>query len=159
MEEQVNDSHSDHHQSEKVIARLSRIEGHVGGIKKMVTEQKPCDQILIQIAAVRAALNRDACRSGCIGNRTEARTRWPCIRRLIWNGASSNRRRYQGRKGRADAHSYSSWPSESHTSAMSRALSAARDPSMYHTSISPISTSSADSSNPTFTGPRWRRAY
>ena len=46
-----------HHQSDQVIKRLARIEGHVSGIKKMVAEEKPCDQILIQIAAVRAALN------------------------------------------------------------------------------------------------------
>ena len=46
-----------HEQSGAVLNRLSRIEGHVNGIKKMVTEHKECDQILIQISAVRSALN------------------------------------------------------------------------------------------------------
>ena len=53
----MSEDHHHHHQSAKVVARLSRIEGHVAGIKRMVSEEKPCDQILIQIAAVRAALN------------------------------------------------------------------------------------------------------
>ena len=52
--------HSEHKQTANVVARLSRVEGHVAGIKKMVVEQKPCDQILIQIAAVRSALNEVA---------------------------------------------------------------------------------------------------
>ena len=47
----------EHQNTDKVIKRLSRIEGHVKGIKKMVLDQKPCDQILIQVAAVRSALN------------------------------------------------------------------------------------------------------
>ncbi len=53
----MSDYHHDHEHSEVVINRLSRIEGHVKGIKKMVVEHKECDQILIQISAVRSALN------------------------------------------------------------------------------------------------------
>lgn len=45
----------EHHQS--VINRLARVEGHVRGIKKMVEEGKPCPDVLIQIAAVRSAVN------------------------------------------------------------------------------------------------------
>lgn len=40
-----------------VIRRLRRIEGQVKGIQKMVEEGKFCGDILIQIAAVRSALN------------------------------------------------------------------------------------------------------
>lgn len=40
-----------------VIRRLRRIEGQVKGIQKMVEEEKFCGDILIQIAAVRSALN------------------------------------------------------------------------------------------------------
>jgi DNA-binding FrmR family transcriptional regulator len=50
-------SHRQHEHTEAVIKRLSRIEGHVSGIKKMVVDYKDCDQILIQISAVRSALN------------------------------------------------------------------------------------------------------
>ena len=55
-------SHSDkhphvheHHQS--VLNRLARIEGHVRAVKRMVEEGKPCPEVLVQIAAVRSALN------------------------------------------------------------------------------------------------------
>ena len=40
-----------------VINRLKRIEGQVKGIQKMIEEGKHCGDILIQIAAVRSALN------------------------------------------------------------------------------------------------------
>jgi CsoR family transcriptional regulator, copper-sensing transcriptional repressor len=40
----------------KIINRLSRIEGHIRGIKTMVQESRPCPEVLIQIAAVRGAL-------------------------------------------------------------------------------------------------------
>lgn len=43
-----------------VINRLSRIEGHVRAIKTMVQEDRECPQVLIQIAAVRGALDRVA---------------------------------------------------------------------------------------------------
>ncbi|MBW4828593.1 MAG: metal-sensitive transcriptional regulator [Clostridiaceae bacterium] len=41
-----------------IINRLRRIEGQVKGIQKMVCEEKVCGDILIQIAAVRSALNK-----------------------------------------------------------------------------------------------------
>ncbi|MBU5426437.1 metal-sensitive transcriptional regulator [Tissierella pigra] len=40
-----------------VIKRLRRVEGQIKGIQKMVNEEKFCGDILIQIAAARAALN------------------------------------------------------------------------------------------------------
>jgi DNA-binding FrmR family transcriptional regulator len=45
----------EHHQ--QVINRLARIEGHVRAIKRMVEEDTPCPDVLIQIGAVRSALN------------------------------------------------------------------------------------------------------
>ncbi|MBW4442326.1 MAG: metal-sensitive transcriptional regulator [Plectolyngbya sp. WJT66-NPBG17] len=44
----------------RVINRLSRIEGHIRGIKTMVQSDRPCPDVLIQIAAVRGALDRVA---------------------------------------------------------------------------------------------------
>ncbi len=44
----------------RLVNRLSRIEGHIRGIKGMVQESKACPDILIQIAAVRGALDRVA---------------------------------------------------------------------------------------------------
>lgn len=42
---------------EAIIKRLRRIEGQVKGIQKMVEEEKGCSDILIQVAAVRSAMN------------------------------------------------------------------------------------------------------
>jgi DNA-binding FrmR family transcriptional regulator len=47
-----------HASHEAVINRLARIEGHVRGIKRMVEEDTPCPDVLVQIAAIRSALNR-----------------------------------------------------------------------------------------------------
>lgn len=41
-----------------LIRRLKKIEGQVKGIQRMVEEEKYCSDVLIQIAAVRAALQR-----------------------------------------------------------------------------------------------------
>jgi len=49
-------SHS-HTETEKVIHRLSRAIGHLESIKKMVEEGRDCTEVLIQIAAVKSAVN------------------------------------------------------------------------------------------------------
>jgi len=41
-----------------VISRLSKIEGHIRAIKKMLEDEQPCDQVLIQLSAVKSALNK-----------------------------------------------------------------------------------------------------
>ena len=41
-----------------LVNSLSRIEGHVGAVKRMIDERRCCDEILTQVAAVKAALNR-----------------------------------------------------------------------------------------------------
>ena len=40
----------------KCVNRLNRIEGQIHGISKMITEDRHCDEILIQISAVSNAL-------------------------------------------------------------------------------------------------------
>ena len=44
----------------RLVNRLSRIEGHIRGIKTMVQESRACPDVLVQIAAVRGALDRVA---------------------------------------------------------------------------------------------------
>jgi CsoR family transcriptional regulator, copper-sensing transcriptional repressor len=44
----------------RLVNRLSRIEGHIRGIKTMVQENRPCPEVLVQVAAVRGALDRVA---------------------------------------------------------------------------------------------------
>lgn len=43
---------------EDMLKRLKRIEGQVRGIQKMIEEEKYCADILTQVAAVRAAINK-----------------------------------------------------------------------------------------------------
>lgn len=70
----VNHSHPEHHGEglaahrhvhdeeslRRIVNRLSRIEGHIRGIKTMVQESRPCPDVLVQVAAVRGALDRVA---------------------------------------------------------------------------------------------------
>lgn len=44
----------------RIVNRLSRIEGHIRGVKSMVQESRPCPDVLVQIAAIRGALDRVA---------------------------------------------------------------------------------------------------
>ena len=47
-----------HKQTREIANRLARVEGHVRAVKQMVEEGKPCPDVLVQIAAVRSALDR-----------------------------------------------------------------------------------------------------
>ncbi|MEL6492375.1 MAG: metal-sensitive transcriptional regulator [Cyanobacteria bacterium J06621_3] len=44
----------------KIVNRLSRLEGHIRGIKTMVQENRPCPDVLVQVAAVRGGLDKVA---------------------------------------------------------------------------------------------------
>ena len=48
----------DVHDKDKIIERLKKVEGQVRGIQRMVEEDRYCVDILVQIAAARAALNK-----------------------------------------------------------------------------------------------------
>jgi CsoR family transcriptional regulator, copper-sensing transcriptional repressor len=74
-------AHSHIHSEESlrgIVNRLSRIEGHIRGVKTMVQESRPCPDVLVQIAAVRGALNRvariilDEHLTECVARATEA---------------------------------------------------------------------------------------
>jgi len=47
-----------HKRRDDVIKRLAKIEGHIRGIRRMIDENKECPDILLQLAAVRAAINK-----------------------------------------------------------------------------------------------------
>jgi len=42
----------------KIVNRLSRLEGQIRGVKTMVQDNRPCPEVLIQIAAVKGGLDR-----------------------------------------------------------------------------------------------------
>lgn len=46
-----------HHDTKEVVHRLSRAIGHLESVKKMVEEERDCSEVLIQLAAVKAAIN------------------------------------------------------------------------------------------------------
>ena len=48
----------DEAQQQAIVTRLNRIEGQVRGIRRMVQELRLCVEILQQLAAAEAALNR-----------------------------------------------------------------------------------------------------
>jgi DNA-binding FrmR family transcriptional regulator len=43
-----------------VINRLSRNEGHIRAIKRMLREERPCPDVLLQLAAVKSAVQKAA---------------------------------------------------------------------------------------------------
>lgn len=47
----------DHKRTKSVLNRLSRATGHLESIRKMVESGRDCSEILIQLAAVKAAIN------------------------------------------------------------------------------------------------------
>lgn len=49
--------HHSHEHTQAVINRLSRAIGHLESVKKMVADGRDCSEVLIQLAAVKSALN------------------------------------------------------------------------------------------------------
>lgn len=62
-----------------IIRRLNRIEGQVKGIQKMIEEDKYCVDILTQVAAVRAAINK-------VGGLVLEKHSKSCIQNALANG-------------------------------------------------------------------------
>ena len=46
-----------HEHTNEVLNRLSRAIGHLEAVKRMVEEERDCSQVLIQLSAVKSALN------------------------------------------------------------------------------------------------------
>lgn len=47
----------EHQETKKILNRMARSIGHMEAIRKMVEEGRDCSEILIQLAAVRSAIN------------------------------------------------------------------------------------------------------
>ena len=54
----VDEPYLDEVSSKALVNRLSRIEGHVRSVKQMVLDHRCADEILLQVTAVKAALNQ-----------------------------------------------------------------------------------------------------
>lgn len=46
-----------HHDTQEIIHRLSRAIGHLESVRRMVEEERDCSEVLIQLAAVKSAIN------------------------------------------------------------------------------------------------------
>ncbi len=44
--------------TKSIINRLKTIKGHIAGVEKMVEEGKTCDDILLQIAAIKSSVHK-----------------------------------------------------------------------------------------------------
>src|SRR5438552_18697068 len=100
-------------QAQKALAdRLARAEGHLRSIRQMVVDHRCADDVLIQIAAVKAALNQTAaslidsemrsCVDTCMGGSTDERLeRVTRALPLVWKSP----RRDPGHRARRAQHS------------------------------------------------------
>lgn len=60
MESEEREHHHEHKHRKSIINRLARIEGHVRSVKQMAIDERDCPEILLQIAAIRKALDNTA---------------------------------------------------------------------------------------------------
>lgn len=58
MEEEQTTVLRNQEMQKEVLSRLRKIEGQVRGVQKMVTDCRDCGDIVIQLAAIKAAVNR-----------------------------------------------------------------------------------------------------
>ncbi len=54
----MNDSYFSQLEKIKILSRLKRIEGQIRGIQGMIIEERPCSDIMVQMAAAKSALNQ-----------------------------------------------------------------------------------------------------
>ena len=54
----MNDLHFNQLEKIKILSRLKRIEGQIRGIQGMIIEDRPCSDIMVQMAAAKSALNQ-----------------------------------------------------------------------------------------------------
>jgi len=54
----MNDSYFYQLEKIKILSRLKRIEGQIRGIQGMIIEERPCSDIMVQMAAVKSAINQ-----------------------------------------------------------------------------------------------------
>lgn len=60
MSNEISKPHTHHHDEEDmklIINRMSRAIGHFQSVKKMVEDGRDCSEVLIQLAAVKSAVN------------------------------------------------------------------------------------------------------
>jgi CsoR family transcriptional regulator, copper-sensing transcriptional repressor len=74
---------SPHHQTQAVLNRLARTEGHIRAVRRMVEEGRDCPDVLIQLAAIRAAVDKVA--RVVLEDHIES-----CLREAVANGTAES---------------------------------------------------------------------
>lgn len=42
----------------KILTRLKTVRGHIAAVERMIEEEKECDEILLQLVAIRSAIHK-----------------------------------------------------------------------------------------------------
>lgn len=50
--------HVDPLESKEIISRLRTARGHIAGVERMIEEDKTCEEILVQLLAIRSAIQK-----------------------------------------------------------------------------------------------------
>ena len=48
----------DSEEVKKILTRLKTVRGHISGVERMIEEEKSCEEILLQLVAIRAAVHK-----------------------------------------------------------------------------------------------------
>ena len=51
-------AHRPEHRVDALVKRLNRIEGQLGGVRRMIEAEKPFDEVIIQLNAIKSATQR-----------------------------------------------------------------------------------------------------
>lgn len=73
----------DKEEQKSLLNRLSRLQGQIGGVRKMIEEDRYCGDVLIQIAAIEKALEK----VGLTILRTHMET---CVKEDLQNGKTAS---------------------------------------------------------------------
>lgn len=49
---------ADQEEVKQVLTRLKTIRGHISGVERMIEDEKSCDDILLQLVAIRSAVQK-----------------------------------------------------------------------------------------------------
>lgn len=45
-------------ETKKIMTRLKTVRGHIAGVERMIEEEKDCEEILLQLVAIRSAVHK-----------------------------------------------------------------------------------------------------
>lgn len=79
--------HHEHTQTKSVLNRLSRAAGHLESVKKMVESGRDCTEVLIQLSAVKSAINNVGKKFYRIILSIVSLMRWKITTKRLWKNS------------------------------------------------------------------------